>query len=58
MESLKSVPGCMCDAAKETNNVLRRPVIGGADTVHLFLATGIVVVAVIIWSRILAHIQG
>lgn len=58
MENLKAIPGCMCDAAKETNNVLRRPVIGGADTVHLFLATGIVLVAVIIWSRILAHIQG
>lgn len=58
MANLKEIPGCMCDAAKDTDSVLRRPIVGGADTIHLFLATGIVVVAVIIWTRIIAHIQG
>lgn len=45
-------------AIDRVNRVLARPLIGNVDTVHLFLTIGVVMVAIIVWSRVLAHIKG
>lgn len=48
----------MASAASDANDVLAAPLIGNVDTVHLFLTIGVVLVAILIWSRVLAHIKG
>lgn len=58
MGDVSSVPDYMGQAASTTNRVLAMPIAGNVDTVHLFLAVGVVLIATLIWTRILAHIQG
>lgn len=42
-------------AINQTNAVLSAPLIGKVDAVHLFLVTGVAIVSVLVWTRILAH---
>ncbi len=58
MGAIAAVPNYMGRAASATNNVLAAPLVGSVDTVHLFLTIGVVLIAGLIWSRILAHIHG
>ena len=46
-----------CRACGDVHNVLAHPLVGGVDTIHLFLTLGVVLVSMIIWSRVLAHIK-
>lgn len=56
--TLEAAPNYMAAAAGDTNRVLATPLVGNVDTVHLFLTVGVLMVAVIVWTRILAHIKG
>ncbi len=47
-----------CDACGAIHRVLARPLVGNVDTIHLFLTLGVVLVSILIWSRVLAHIKG
>jgi hypothetical protein len=58
MGAVASVPNYVASAASDTNKVLAMPLLGNVDTVHLFLTLGVVLLSVLIWSRILAHIKG
>lgn len=58
MDSDPSMPDMIGSAASGTHRVLTAPLIGNVDTVHLFLTLGVVLVSVIVWTRILAHIKG
>ena len=58
MGAVAALPNYMASAASDTNSVLAAPLIGKVDTVHLFLTVGVVMLAVIVWTRILAHIKG
>jgi hypothetical protein len=38
-------------------NLLKAPVAGGLDTMHLFLLVGIVLVAIVAWLMILRYLE-
>lgn len=57
MGAVGSVPDYIGRATEQTNRVLSMPLIGSVDTVHVFLTLGVVLLSVVIWSRILAHIK-
>ncbi len=58
MISASTITNAIGSAASDTNDVLKAPLVGSVDTVHLFLTVGVVMIAVIVWTRILAHIKG
>lgn len=41
----------------DLNGWVTRPIVGSVDAVHLFLVTGLVLVFLIMWGMILAHIR-
>lgn len=43
-------------ALGKTNSVLAAPLVGNVDSVHLFLVTGVILIATLIWGRILSHL--
>lgn len=46
-----------CTACGGLHSVLSRPLIGNVDTIHLFLTLGVVLISIVIWTRILAHMK-
>lgn len=47
-----------CKTCGGLHSIVTRPLIGNVDTIHLFLTLGVILVSVLIWTRILAHIKG
>jgi len=45
------------NAISATNHWVTSPFIGSASPLNLFLATGLVLVFVILWTRILGHLS-
>jgi hypothetical protein len=58
MGAVSSVPDYIGGAVKKTDAILAAPLVGSLDSVHLFLMLGVVLLSVLIWTRILAHIKG
>ena len=58
MGALSTLPTALGSVASDTHDVITAPLIGKVDTVHLFLVIGVILLSVIVWTRILAHIKG
>lgn len=50
MQTLKAI-------LADLNGWVTRPIVGQVDAMHLFLVTGLVLVFLIMWSMILAHVR-
>lgn len=46
-----------CRACGGLHSIVTRPLVGNVDTIHLFLTLGVVLVSILIWTRILAHMK-
>jgi len=44
------------NALEATNHWITAPFVGSVSPLRLFLATGLVIVFIILWTRILAHV--
>lgn len=55
---VSAFPTVIVSAAKGTNNIIKAPLLGSVSSVDLFLGVGVILIAVIVWTRILAHIKG
>lgn len=45
------------NALTATNNWIHAPFVGSASPLNLFLAVGLVMVFIILWTRILGHLS-
>lgn len=46
-----------CSVCGGIHSIMTRPLVGNIDTIHLFLTLGVVLISIVIWTRILAHIK-
>lgn len=57
MGNLGQVPNYIGAVTSGANTVLAMPIVGKVDTYHLLLLVGVVMVGIIVWSRVLAHMS-